>query len=249
MKFKTQSKPAILITVIIVIPFLLLWFIYVYFLQPKKDQLSQMQAQVQMEQKSLAMLNQKYLSHQNDLGKGSKILQQQLPVEPLVDQFLLQMEKAEIMSDSQITAVSVSDVNPTESTNAKGQAKPQSSTSGDKAKQLPEQLQKVTLQISVNSADYSKMRQFLNVVEEQNRIATIDSISFSEKTEDTTRNDKKTDQPPEELKYQVSVTSYFAPKIKDLINDLPWIKYSEPSHKENPLYPGVPADAKSKKSK
>jgi type IV pilus assembly protein PilO len=257
MKPKIQSKSTLLLIANVFVIALLFWFLYSYFLLPKQEEQKQVESQLKMEKKMLTILQQKYTGHQTDLGEGSKILQVQLPVQPLVDQFLLQMEKAEIMSDSTINSISVADgkqntlMNPPAAGNGANKAVPVSSSQGQIGSNIPNQLQKVTLQMSVSSPDFTNMKQFLQVIEDQSRIATIDNISFSDQPEQFNQKSQsnqssQSKQPTKELKYQISVTTYYAPNLMDLINDIPWINHPEPSHKENPLYSGETTDEKSK---
>lgn len=266
MKIKMQSKSTVLLILTMSVILLLFWFVYSFYLLPKQEEQKQVESQLKMEKKMLTILQQKYTGHQNDLGEGSKALQSQLPVQPLVDQFLLQMEKAEIMSDSTINSISIADGNqmssmssssttlPSTAGNYSNQATPKSQSQGQTTSKSPEQLQKVTLQMSVSSSNFTKMKQFLQVIEEQSRIATIDNISFTDQPEQFSQTsqsnqDGQSKQPAKELKYQISVTTYYAPNLMDLMNDIPWIKHPEPSHKDNPLYSGETTDEKSKESK
>jgi type IV pilus assembly protein PilO len=265
MKIKMKSKSTVLMILTMAVILLLFWFMYSFYLLPNQEEQKEVESQLKMEKKMLTILQQKYTGHQNDLGEGSKALQAQLPVQPLVDQFLLQMEKAEIMSDSTINSISIADGNQMSSMNSISTAFPQaigngssqaatkSQSQGQATSKSPEQLRKVTLQMSVSSSDYTKMKQFLQVIEEQSRIATVDTISFNDQPEqysqtNQSNQDGQSKQPAKELKYQISVSTYYTPNLMDLMNDIPWIKHPEPSHKDNPLYSGETTDDASKKS-
>ncbi|MET3697385.1 type IV pilus assembly protein PilO [Bacillus oleivorans] len=108
-------------------------------------------------------------------------LQKQLPPQPLVDQLILDLEKAELASDSLILNITFGDSSVEESpsdteTNVseeeQDQTVPQSPA-------IPSDVEKVTISMSVQSPTYEDLEEFLEELENMKRIIQIENLTFS----------------------------------------------------------------------
>ncbi|KIL53334.1 hypothetical protein KP77_03100 [Jeotgalibacillus alimentarius] len=180
-------------------------------------------------------------------------LQKQIPVKPLVDQLILELEKAELVSGSMIGSVAITEAEVTslnEVEEAPDQMEnPLDTPSEDDAAvnagteevvvetdpapadiQAPSGLYKVLMNLSVTSDSYFEMQQFLDVLEESNRIMEVEQISFSDDSEQISVNDLS-----EPLIYTLSVAAFYYPELEELISELPLISAPPPADKNNPL--------------
>lgn len=232
----------------LLLPTLLVIIGYYLWLQPLQNQLVMVQQELQNEEKLLSIVQQKQDEQETTVIGKTTQLQGKVPVAPLVDQFLLDLQKAEVLSDSFIISYGVT----TQEENfankvAEGEAtKPKSveiqnpldeSKEQDQPAQVqselpvPEGVSKLTVNLSVTSPNYTQMEQFLNRIEKMKRIVNIDSLSFTGKPETIVLNEQ---QKPE-MNYTVQVSTFYAPQLEELITDLPYVPYPKPSQRTNPL--------------
>ncbi|MBS4215480.1 hypothetical protein [Neobacillus rhizophilus] len=87
---------------------IILVFVYAQFLSliPLKSDLASKQQEQKTEQKLLDIMSKKQTDSQKTEPENTNELQKQLPVMPLQEQFLLDLEKAETVSNSQIKSMS-----------------------------------------------------------------------------------------------------------------------------------------------
>ncbi|MCD8509099.1 MAG: hypothetical protein LRY73_03910 [Bacillus sp. (in: Bacteria)] len=88
--------------------------------------------------------------------------------------------------------------------------------------QLPEGLKRLAVTMNFRAPSYENILQFLTVVESLERLTKIDSISFG-----GTRG--------EEISVNISLTTFYAEGLDELIEDLPQIEHIDPANKTNPL--------------
>ena len=83
-------------------------FVYSQFfsLSPLKSDLSIKEQALKSEQKLLEVVNQKKLDTNKSKPENTVELQKKVPVEPLQEQFILDLEKAETVSNSKIKTMS-----------------------------------------------------------------------------------------------------------------------------------------------
>lgn len=176
-------------------------------------------------------------------------LQEEVPVKPLVDQLMLQFEKAEVLSDSLILTMQFSDGEASEDVEeelAEEETSPPDETEvsdEDGAVQkedkinvtpeaLPEGVKKITAEMSVVSKDYESLLTFLSTIEEFKRVTVIEAITFSGQDELAIASVETT---PDQLKYEVTIAAYYLPELTEYLKDLPRGDFPAPNGKENPL--------------
>jgi type IV pilus assembly protein PilO len=257
MKSLFTSK-LVIITTAALVTILALVFAYYGWLLPKKQQNEQLEAQVKSAKQMLVTLQQKQTETKNIVNESTKRIQLQLPVKALDDQFLLDLQKAELKSSSTIQSINITDGKPQQtveqrlkdestfkygpnggagsgqaSPNANAQATSNTSTSADKKQNgSPDSLKAMTYNLKVNSPNYESFTSFLGGLESLDRITSIDTLTFTGDPETATG--KGTDQ----MNYSLAVSTYYVPQLTDLIKDVPVVEYPKPQKKDNPLYPG-----------
>lgn len=244
---------------------LILTFTLVYFfvLGAVKDDLAAVKQQLDTETKLLLAIQERVKKDQEALARGTLLLQEQIPTKPLMDQYILELEKAEVISDSQILSMSFAEsalptleqeTNSNQAAAAPNGATNQDSTSGEPAPaaegtnaQVPAQnaaanqqqgkldlLKRVTIALNVKASSYEEMTEFVRRVENMDRISTIDSLSFTGNDEGKAEPTSVDDK--DQLNFTLTVSTFYLFGLEALHGDVPWTEYPSPSNKQNPLF-------------
>lgn len=187
---------------------LLSFALYIYVYKPLDERREQLKTELQMEKKLLQTLQSKQPS--DDLRISLIELQKRVPVQPFVEQFLLDIEKAEVVSNSEVLSLTFQE--------------------GETVEGPPTPIQKLTVNISVRSPSYFALEQFIDVLERSKRIVSVDSLSFTGYEEWTTVMDEVP-----ELSYSLTVSTFYAPELRQWIEQLPPLDLPQPSEKRNPF--------------
>lgn len=172
-------------------------------------------------------------------------LQKQLPVKPFEQQFLLEIEKAEVLSSSEVTNAAftreelagiaeAAEVNedtaaePPETVNSKSKESPEAAS--EETQNPPEQsksqspagMKKVKATLKVESDTYEEFQQFLTSISSSERLTQVESISITGREEITS-----VDQTIEKLSYTVVVSAFYLPTIEALQDQLPPFPFQE----------------------
>lgn len=231
---------------------------YYLYLQPLKNEVKTIETQLDTEQKLYETMAQRLADSTNQVVEQTSTLQKNLPVQPFLEQFILDLEKAEVISNSLITNMSFSDgdLNLDEAAQQNMTIEEQLNAdatsnyeingkevfSGEEANQgeaqpalaIPEGMKRVTVNLSVKSDNYFDMLSFMKVIENFERITKIDSLSFSGGEEV-----KSVDTKVEGLTYSLVLSTFYYPKLEELKEQLPAFETPPPSNKDNPLPSGM----------
>ncbi|WP_053367282.1 hypothetical protein [Bacillus sp. FJAT-27245] len=226
-----------------------------YFLaiQPLKDELKMKQDSLKTEEQLLAIIQGKEKETEQFSPESSTQMQHKIPVKPLVEQMILDFEKAEVVSGSKVLSMAFakdSEVAVQEEAEAASGEATDSAQSGETGKaggsqegqaegttappksviQVPEGVKKVTVQLSVESPGYAELEKFVSKLESIERITVVESIAYTGGAEITSLQQK--DEP---LKFSITVSAFYMPELQDLAQQLPDIGAPEPAGKRNPL--------------
>lgn len=222
-------------------------------LSPLKSDLESKELTLATEQKLLETIGQNKDDETKKVAEDTRGLQKKVPVKPLQEQFILDLEKAENVSKSKIltmgftkdTDVTVETAQPaaegTEGTAAAETTSETTATTGDPAAQDPAAaqqqaaspstgLKKLSVSLSVESSSYEDIEKFISTLESLNRIVVVESVNYSGGEEITTLEQEK-----KPLTYSLTVSAYYLPTLNDLIAELPKIDAPAPANKKNPL--------------
>ncbi|RAP74743.1 hypothetical protein [Paenibacillus montanisoli] len=221
---------------------------YSFVIHAPSKELEQTKQQLEQEKQLLAAVDERLVKQQGEL-QSTLNLQRKLPVEPLIDQYLLDLEKVELLSGSQLQNIGISEgdaaalfANP----NAAAAANVQTDTGGNQeaqgttqeaqpqAEQTPDAsaVKRLTFSLSVNTPDYSHMLKFVKKLEELQRVSKIDSFSFTGGQESAGAVPGGSG-----MKFTVTVSTFYVSQMDELKNGLPWVEYPKPANKSNPLLP------------
>lgn len=271
MNLRFNNKRTIIAIVCVVLIVALIAGEYFLFLKPLKNEVKTVKTQLETEEKLYEAMAQRVAYSTNEVVEQTSTLQKKLPVQPFLEQFLLDLEKAEVISNSLITNMSFSDgdlsideatqqnLTVEEQINAGAdvnyEANGKEVFSGNEAGQsenqtenqpatpsIPEGMKRITVNLSVKSDNYFDMLAFLKVLENLERITKIDSLSLSGGEEI-----KSVEDNVEGLTYSLVLSTFYYPKLEELKDQLPSFETPPPSNKENPLATGMYLKEDSKK--
>ncbi|ANU12812.1 pilus assembly protein PilO [Planococcus halocryophilus] len=210
---KSQKEKGLIVLAII---FLLALAAYSYFslYAPAKEARLQAEQMLSSERDVLIGLQ----TQLKELPEGEKIstsdLQQKVSVESLTEQIVLQIEQAELISDTLVDNIGI--------------------TEGLVEMPVPveglENLQEVLTTVTIKADDYQEITTFITEVEAMERIMIVEAIDFGSNEEVTAA-----DQVAEAIDVNVTFSAYFRPDLIALVDTLPKVDAPAPAGKNNPL--------------
>ncbi|WP_051590881.1 hypothetical protein [Bacillus sp. UNC438CL73TsuS30] len=257
MKLSFLKKRKFLALIGILLLVLLIVIAQFSLLSPLKSDLTMKQQQLQSEQKLLDIASQKTEEAAANVADDTRELQKKIPVKPLQDQFILDLEKAETVSNNEIKSYGFSkdadvstgtdqantgnttagNTNSTQSTSANANASGtdqaaanQNTSTQQAASAVPSGMKKLTVSLSVESPSYEDFEKFVQSLESLKRIVVVETISYSSSGEITSL-----DQKNQPLLYTLTVSTYYMPGLADLASQVPKLDAPAPAHKDNPL--------------
>lgn len=225
---------------------------YFFILHPQKVELDKRKAELRTEETLLKQLNTQ-LNQKSAMTYASTVsLQKQIPVKPLLERFILDIEKAEVLSGCLVKDFSVGEksgieeVEMTEMGETGAEAEEnmeaaanteqtveesaeQPSKTGDTVL-LPSGFRKVSINLTVSAPGYYELEEFINILERAERIMTVENIKFSGPDEVVSLEDESGP-----LELELVVSAYYMPGLTELIHQLPRIDSPTPGNKTNPL--------------
>jgi Type II secretion system (T2SS), protein M subtype b len=248
MKLSFSKRDSLIIGIVALIVIFLIVYAQFFKLSSLKSDLNIKQQSLDSEQKLLEIVSQKKVEDTRKTTEDTKELQKKLPVRPMQEKLILDLEKAENLSNSKISSMSFSkdvDVNTSNDQANAGNANGQQTTENQAAatqttnqdpasKQTtpaqPVALKKLTVSLSVESPSYKELEKFIETLETLQRIIVVESISYSGGQEITSL-----DQEEQPLTYSLTISAFYMPSLADLAAELPKIDAPAPAGKDNPL--------------
>jgi type IV pilus assembly protein PilO len=215
-------------------------FGYFIFIQPLKTNVQQKETELETQQKLLEVFETREIETPVELAQSSVNLQKHIPVKPLLEQFIIDLEMAETVSNSQILSVSFSDegtgeteTTPTTDTTTQVTDDTETGTTNEsQIIQKPEGIKEITIDLTIESGSYYDLERFIDTLEKLDRIVEINSVSFSGPPEVSSVG-TVTDQT--KTSFSLSMSIFYFPKLQDLVEELPEIESEPPANKSYPL--------------
>lgn len=223
--------------------------IYFALYYPKVSEAKIVEQQVENEQKLISALESTSSAQTATVQDGSTALQREIPVKPLTEQIVLQLERAEIVSGVVMKNISFADeaytpvLTGTETTteedieNLSG-GNGEESTQEESAIVLPPSLKRITTTLEIESPSYYELERFIKEIEKLERIHVVTSLTFAGQEEI-----QSMDQSTSPLSVSVVVSAFYLPDLTDLVDQLPKLDTPLPAQKENPLQTFSPGDS------
>ena len=196
--------------------FCLIMIAYAYFtfFVPKKESLAVAETSLTTDRQVLFALEQQ-LADQPEIPIVSSLeLQKKVPIDPLTELIILQIEKAEVVSDSLVQSIGFSE--------------------GPFVIEAPpegvETLQQLLVNLSIETSSYATLEAFIDEIEKLDRILIVDNISFSSPGEVMTEEIE-----PAKLQLSLSFTAFYRPDLLELLDEGPKVDTPAPADKSNPL--------------
>lgn len=221
---------------------------YYYYLVPLNNELSMKKTELQMTEQQADILESKLKSTGSETSTNTIELQKKVPVKRLLEQALLELEKAEIISDTNIIEISVngSDVEE-EVTNGElstadeaiDDANKQENEEADEKKNaeeivLPSGIHQTKINVIGEASTYFEVEKFLEKIESSQRIMTVDSLNVTGPKEIIS-----VDESDQRIDFEIMVSVYYYPTLNDLIEDLPQLDAPKVSERKNPFDTGT----------
>ncbi|WP_226583387.1 hypothetical protein [Halobacillus litoralis] len=199
-----------------------------FMLAPQKKSLEEKAAVIEQEERILEAIEEKNEERGRDRILSSRVIQQQLPVVPLIDQLLLGLDRAEHTSTSLINRVDISESESMVSYSEKAadvgeKEQLESDSEAGSPDKLIEGLKTMQLAVEVTSKNYEEMMKFIESVQSLMRVTQIESMQFEDPDSE------------QELHYSFILHTYYQPRLSELANEAPQYNYGESSVKINPF--------------
>lgn len=209
--------------------------VYLLYIQPLISTLENKKRELQNEEQLLSLIQKQIIKKDSNSFEGAEMLQRKIPIQPLVEQLLLEIEKAEIVSGSQVSNM---DFSTGEIEAEREELTPESYLEGSKKDNkeeissipMPEGMKKTTVVLSVTSSNYFEMEKFIETLESENRIIIIENLEILGQDEVVS-----TEQEKQAIESEITITAFYMPTLTDLIEQLPKMEVPEPSDKRNPF--------------
>ncbi|MGB5944606.1 LysM peptidoglycan-binding domain-containing protein [Paenisporosarcina sp.] len=196
--------------------FCLIMIAYAYFTfyVPKKDSLAVAETTLTTDRQVLFALEQQLADQPETPIVSSLELQKKVPIDPLTELIILQVEKAEVVSNSLVQSMGFSQ--------------------GPFVIEAPpegvETLQQLLVTLTIETSTYSTLETFIDEIEKLDRILIVDNIAFSSPGEVTTE-----EVDPAKLQLSLSFTAFYRPDLLELVDEGPKVDTPAPAEKSDPL--------------
>ncbi|MGG3915674.1 type II secretion system protein GspM [Rossellomorea vietnamensis] len=211
-------------------------FLFYYFVySPQQDRLEMKQKELKAEQQILSAVEAKTEQIETHSYKDIHTLQNQIPVEPLTEQIILQLEKAEVLSQSEIQSItfakedfaySSEESDDTLEGDSQGSSNPQESGNDHSG------VKRLQMTMTVQSENYFEMEEFIHELENLPRVVEVNQLLIQGREE---MSPVLSEKGPEPLIFQLVASAFYIPGLSDLQDGLPSIDTPAPLLKKNPF--------------
>lgn len=248
MNLRLEKKHYIILLAAAVVSIFVYLIAFYLYLNPLNTSLALKESQLKMEQELNTTLEARLAAVNETDFSSTAELQKRLPVDPMVEQLVLDIEKAEVISNSFVSSIEFNaeqqaGVPMEQETTAEEQVEQQNNDSDDQAEKsisevpvsnsqtmVPDGLLKTSVQINVKAENYFSLEKFIETLESLRRIVVVESISFSGPQESFAVSDEEVP-----IEMSLSINSFYFPELADLIDYNPKIQAPEPANKRNPF--------------
>ncbi|MGD6802438.1 hypothetical protein [Rossellomorea aquimaris] len=249
MNLQFDKREWLLIAGSLVLGILILTGVYFLLYNPVQMEIGLREQELETEEKLISLLEEKTSNIEQETFESSISLQKKVPVKPMTEKLLLDLEKAETISDSFVSSIQFAEGDvtlPLTSQSAEEDIENISSAQGDESEDgevetevdpeaqpqelLPQGLKKISATLSVESPSYFEMERFLEVLEDLDRITEIEQVAFQGPEESTSQGDSY-----DKVSYKLVVAAFYLPDLIQLIEEMPGLKSPPPANKVNPF--------------
>lgn len=253
MKNKLLNNEKLIIVAALLLMVGLFAGLYFFLLYPKMNEIPLKESELSTQEQILTTLQGKLTNTNSNTFESTVALQKLVPVKPLSQQLLLEIEKAEVVSGSFVVNMAFEDVeikeenteqtnestenseqteetNQTEETGENSQSAKEEVEDVKEPLPLPTGVKKIAVTLEVESPTYFEFEKFLSILESSERITVVEAIEFSDLEEIIDE-----EQVAKPINYQVILSVFYMPTLTDLIESLPKMETPEPAKKKDPF--------------
>lgn len=238
------NKPLMLFIFSFLLLALVSVFCYYLYLMPLSADIKNNKTALQLAEQEVAILESKLKSSEETTKTNTVALQKQVPVKRLLEQALLEMEKAEIISGTNLIETKINGTESDESiqeelTTAEEAIKDANEEETNNGVQeseateevtLPNGIKKTSINIIGEANTYFELEKLLDKLQTSNRIMEIETIHITGTKEITSVEDED-----QMIDFELTLSIYYYPELEALIDDLPVLESPETSNKNNPF--------------
>ncbi|MCA1056319.1 hypothetical protein LCM10_15065 [Rossellomorea aquimaris] len=199
----------------------------VFYLQPAEKRLEYKQDELGIQVKLQEAVEEKVNSLGADEPVDSTSLQKKIPVEPMTESLILDLEQAELVSGSSIQSIVFEQSE--EAPEAEGNPETDGNATDDV---IPPQLKRIGMTIVVESPSYFEMEAFLEQIEGLQRIVEVDGLYFEGEEE---LKESMEGYSEDVITFEVVASAFYLPDLQDLVDAVPRIQSPMPSLKKDPF--------------
>jgi type IV pilus assembly protein PilO len=243
MNLQLEKKHIMILISLLFFSILLYSGAHFLYISPMKDSLALKESQLKTEQQLSKTLETRLSTASSSDFNSTMELQKTLPVDPMTEQLVLDLEKAEVVSNSYITAMEFSkdgqvvdreqslsnEQGTTESDNAVQETETASEVAIQPI-QMPDGVSKTSVLVTVESASYFELEKFIATLEELQRIVMVESILLTGPEEILSLSDEES-----KITMELTLNAFYLSGFDDLKGDNPKIDTPAPANKRNPF--------------
>ena len=248
----SDHKPLVFFSLSMILLVLAALYSYYFYLMPLYNDVNMKKTELQMAEQQANILESKLKTTGSEANTNTIELQKKVPVKRLLEQALLEIEKAEIISDTNIIEMSINGTDTEEVTNGELTTADQAISDANKQENdgadgktnteeivLPSGIHQTSINIIGEASTYFELERFIEKIEASNRIMTIDSLSITGPKEITS-----VEESDQVIDFELTVSIYYYPALNDLIEDLPRLDTPKVSERKNPFDTGTLENSK-----
>jgi type IV pilus assembly protein PilO len=223
---------------------------YYLLILPVHEQLDRKETELKVASQELTIIENKLADTNEKTILSTMELQKQVPVKRMLDLLLLDLEKAEVISDTNIIELKLDGTEDDEEIDLVAEAAKEENTEQEEASSndeadavdntgavdpsveevLPNGIRKISMTLSGEAATYFEMEKFIESLESLKRIVKVEVLNFNGLPEIYS-----VDQDSENVEFEVSLAAYYYPNLEELQKELPPLDVPAVSNKQNPL--------------
>ncbi|MBS4173704.1 hypothetical protein [Bacillus sp. FJAT-49736] len=239
MTLRIEKKEIILLLLAFILFGSIITILYFKIYQPANLLLDQKKMELKTEKRGYAILQSKVGQINDETYESTLSLQKKVPVKPLTDQLLIQIQKAETISGAEIKEINFNmDENQTDVLqdryNLDNSSEDQQGKNNASKGTVPNGMQSIPFTLSVKAPTYFEMEEFLNQLQSLSRITDIQKIDFNGPTEEVLNGQADTS-----IVFHVTASAFYMPSLQDLVDQLPKMDVPSASGKVDP-FPNFP---------
>jgi type IV pilus assembly protein PilO len=244
MNLRFEKKHTMILVMLALLAILLYIGAYFLYISPLKDSLALKESQLQSEQQLSETLETRLSTASASDFNSTVEMQKMLPVDPMTEQLVLDLEKAEVVSNSYITSMefnndgaALSEAQPAngeqpaaaDTTSGENQGTETVAADENQIK-MPDGIAKNSVTVTVESASYFDLEKFIATLEKLQRVVMVDSISFAGPEEINSLSDEE-----KMIVMTLTINTFYLSGFDDLKESNPKIEAPEPANKRNPF--------------